>query len=710
MSWTHLVDKNARTYNTIGLIISFVKAFPNQAAVTEAIRANDTPRDYEFLQNLFDWVCRHVTYLEDSFGKEKVYTPDLLLREGRGDCKKMSTFIGAVLNRKGIKHYYKVISYDGKGYEHIYVIVPTKEGGYITMDTVNNCQFNKEIPHEKAAVYDINGEKVELYAMGKPPNQQYASYPLDYGGWNVPTTPWNAYANPYQMYGGSKCPSVAPNFGPGSRAYNAWVTSYFGGRMDSTYFPGYASESIKNKGGQTRSIGAGETNMFLLKDGWCQCYSETLGWIIWKCEKGYPTACRSIEDAIATGTGFTPDPKTGWCQCYSQEFGWIIWKCEKGYPSACRTTTTETAPGLPRTTTPPRPPARTSTRSRFRFRGIDSLDDDLDMYADGELRGLRRKGPDIWTKKMQKNDRWLTFLPLFFLTENGGVYKTGELPQNAKSRISFIKGFIQSNKRDKDSQQVIIDAIAAGIELATGNAPQKQLSILKANPPPPGVGDWGAVLSGHNYAISGEGDIDWAGMWETVKMVWRTIKDLVPSWNKDYAEALQSMFFTSNDWHTVFGIVPTGTAPKGVAWLWNYRVGETINKYYWIDKGGVAHFIDTSPPAARPGAAYVAPLTNAIAEWGYNINDFTITGNLPPNIGQEVLPPTADGIRTFIISHGGMQTKPVVIGDPPIPPVPPPLNMPPGYTPTPPGEFDEPDKGANMLLPAAAVASLLLLG
>lgn len=170
--WHYLVKKNATVFDTIGLIITFARKFPFQDSVTKAIRASHSSDKITFLRKLFDYVCHNTRYLKDTAGKEKIYTPDRAMREGHIgiDCKKYATFLGAALHRVGIKHFYKVISYDGSSYEHIYVIVPLQGGGYITLDPVNDCKFNEELRHKKAMLYDINGKPVELHALGKKGN------------------------------------------------------------------------------------------------------------------------------------------------------------------------------------------------------------------------------------------------------------------------------------------------------------------------------------------------------------------------------------------------------------------------------------------------------------------------------------------------------------------------------------------------------------
>jgi hypothetical protein len=83
-----------------------------------------------------------------------------------GDCKKMSTAISSVLKCSGkFEPLLKVISYDGINWEHIYVITKLGDKWY-TLDPVNDCKFNQEIPHAKAIVYNLKGDMNKLSLLG----------------------------------------------------------------------------------------------------------------------------------------------------------------------------------------------------------------------------------------------------------------------------------------------------------------------------------------------------------------------------------------------------------------------------------------------------------------------------------------------------------------------------------------------------------------
>jgi hypothetical protein len=165
---TLVFKKDAGVEDTVGLIVKTINHYCNSPYVAElAKRLHYTPgNELDFLKRLFKNACTHVDYKMDPPGDERITTPERLLNDGVGDCKKFSVLISCVLKAVGIPSYLKVISYDGDSYEHIYVIVPTS-GGYITLDPVNNCNFNKEFQYKKATVLDLNGNIMNLSLLGK---------------------------------------------------------------------------------------------------------------------------------------------------------------------------------------------------------------------------------------------------------------------------------------------------------------------------------------------------------------------------------------------------------------------------------------------------------------------------------------------------------------------------------------------------------------
>lgn len=181
ISFDKTLDIKANTIATVKAIIKTINTFANSEYIKEVVRIlnQGNPSDLEFIKRLFDIVCINVDYRRDPQGHEIVFTPLLLMKIGKGDCKKMTTFICAVLKQKGIACATKVVSYDGKDWEHIYAQVPIIGGKFITLDPVNHCKYNSEVKFTKGEnIYlDSSNQDImtKLSLMGNLPSN-YQDY------------------------------------------------------------------------------------------------------------------------------------------------------------------------------------------------------------------------------------------------------------------------------------------------------------------------------------------------------------------------------------------------------------------------------------------------------------------------------------------------------------------------------------------------------
>ena len=177
---------DAVTEDTVRLIIKTINNFWNTAYIKQVcdILSVGNPDTLEFCRRLFGVCCVNVKYTRDPIGHEIVFTPQLLMKVGKGDCKKFTTFICAVLKYKGIPCYTKVVSYDGRDWEHIYAVATNSQGKEIILDPVNHCMFNSEVEHKKARINYLNGtyskDMTKLSLMGNIPQpmtgETYAGY------------------------------------------------------------------------------------------------------------------------------------------------------------------------------------------------------------------------------------------------------------------------------------------------------------------------------------------------------------------------------------------------------------------------------------------------------------------------------------------------------------------------------------------------------
>jgi len=170
MAWQVKISDSATVKDTIKLIIETINGYYDSPSVLRVGRpiADSTNSKRTFIKGVFDYICKNIIYERDSPGHETVTTPGRLLKDGRGDCKKFSVFIGCLFKKAGIPFLLKVVSYDGNTWSHIYVVVPLSRNQYITVDPVNYCQFNQEVQHKRARLYNLKGKEMELSLLGHP--------------------------------------------------------------------------------------------------------------------------------------------------------------------------------------------------------------------------------------------------------------------------------------------------------------------------------------------------------------------------------------------------------------------------------------------------------------------------------------------------------------------------------------------------------------
>lgn len=176
MAWQIRIKDRGTVEDTIQLIAQTIRRYHNSDTVNNAIKRLDaTASLIDFLEQLFEFICDNVIYERDPVGHEMVTTPKRLLEDAVGDCKKMSVFIGAVLLKKNIPFYLKVVSYNKIEWAHIYIIVPLEDGTYVIVDPVNNCKFNKEVNYRKSRIYNVNGKVMTLSLLGRTESDESMS-------------------------------------------------------------------------------------------------------------------------------------------------------------------------------------------------------------------------------------------------------------------------------------------------------------------------------------------------------------------------------------------------------------------------------------------------------------------------------------------------------------------------------------------------------
>jgi hypothetical protein len=154
---TSVKKESASVDDTLKFIPVVVKeTLHHTQAITQLLKANTL---YRTCQNIWQFVYNHIAYRKDEDGKEQIRSPartwnDRLLGV---DCDCYTTFISSVLSNLGIKHVLRITKYRKNYFQHIYPIVPTEKGKYITIDCVVR-QFDYEEPFTEKKDYQMNLE------------------------------------------------------------------------------------------------------------------------------------------------------------------------------------------------------------------------------------------------------------------------------------------------------------------------------------------------------------------------------------------------------------------------------------------------------------------------------------------------------------------------------------------------------------------------
>lgn len=100
----------------------------------------------ETVRNDWNFFFDHIQYKQDEAGKEQVRSLRRTVHGGFGDCDDYACSLSVLLTNQGIDHKLRIAKYNGSpDYSHIYIIVPTGNGKYLTLDPVVH-QYNYEVP------------------------------------------------------------------------------------------------------------------------------------------------------------------------------------------------------------------------------------------------------------------------------------------------------------------------------------------------------------------------------------------------------------------------------------------------------------------------------------------------------------------------------------------------------------------------------------
>lgn len=109
----------------------------------------------ETVRNNYDFFLKHIQYQEDPEDTETVRSLRRTVHEGVGDCDCFVNALSNILQNQNIDHKIKVTAPpDDSAWGHVYIIVPTGSGNYLTLDPVVH-EFNVEAPYSNSIEFNV---------------------------------------------------------------------------------------------------------------------------------------------------------------------------------------------------------------------------------------------------------------------------------------------------------------------------------------------------------------------------------------------------------------------------------------------------------------------------------------------------------------------------------------------------------------------------
>jgi len=143
------VKRGATVQDTVRLIPQVVKQTRWQTEkLAQLLRGKSV---YDACRNIWEFVYDHIRYHKDDEGREQIRSPARTWHDrARGvDCDCYTVFISTILSNLQIPHKLRIAKYSRDYFQHIYPVVPTKDGSHITIDCVVDSFDHEEIFTEK---------------------------------------------------------------------------------------------------------------------------------------------------------------------------------------------------------------------------------------------------------------------------------------------------------------------------------------------------------------------------------------------------------------------------------------------------------------------------------------------------------------------------------------------------------------------------------
>lgn len=149
------VKRGATVSDTVRVIPQVVREYKWQAKEVALMLKGETL--YDTCSNIWHFLYEHVKYKKDEDGIEQVRTFSRLWHDRFSgvDCDCFTTSVLCLLAHHNIKGVMRITKYKQNHFQHIYVIVPTGKGDYITIDCVVD-KFDYEEPYSEKKDFSMD--------------------------------------------------------------------------------------------------------------------------------------------------------------------------------------------------------------------------------------------------------------------------------------------------------------------------------------------------------------------------------------------------------------------------------------------------------------------------------------------------------------------------------------------------------------------------
>ncbi len=109
--------------------------------------------------SIWEFLYNHIQYKLDQKGLEQLRTPARSWQDRKTgiDCDCFSIFASSILTNLKIPHSFRITKYDRDVYQHVYVIVPHKNGTYIIDPVLSKANYEQPFKQKKDFPMSIDG-------------------------------------------------------------------------------------------------------------------------------------------------------------------------------------------------------------------------------------------------------------------------------------------------------------------------------------------------------------------------------------------------------------------------------------------------------------------------------------------------------------------------------------------------------------------------